>query len=120
MPTTSSTLIIGIVRGVGEEAGCGGASEQAVERARRNREDPDAEIALRLELARALIVQSGAFQITNGKVLAGQGTEPTTRSKPQAGARQEGIVDAIAAGLYFFLASSASLARAPRSMFASE
>ena len=70
----------------------------AVERARRNRDDPEAGIALQLEIARALVIQSGGFQITNGKVLAGQGAEPGLKRKPLPGQQQDGFVDAMFAG----------------------
>ena len=73
----------------------GSLRSNAVDRARRNREDLEAEIAHRLEIARSEVVQSGAFQIIKGKVLAGQGAEPGLRRKPLPGQREDGIVGAV-------------------------
>ena len=75
----------------------GSLRSNAADRARRNREDPEAETAHRLEIARSEVVQSGGFQIIKGKVLAGQGAEPMRR-KPLPGQREDGIVDAVFAG----------------------
>ena len=76
----------------------GSLSSNAAERARRNREDLEAETAHRLEIGRDVIVQSGGFQIVKGKVLAGQGAEPGMRRKPLPGQREDAIVDAVLAG----------------------
>jgi hypothetical protein len=75
----------------------GSLRSSAADRARRNREDPEAETAHRLEIGRAVIVQSGGFQILKGKVLAGQGAEPGMRRKPLPGQREDAIVDAVLA-----------------------
>ena len=70
----------------------------AADRARKNREDPEAGIALQLELAKAMVIQSGGFQITKGKLIAGQGPEPGMKRKPVSAPQQDAVGDVILAG----------------------
>jgi hypothetical protein len=74
----------------------GAFSAEAKARARKNREreNPQDNIPLRLA-TRNLVVQSGSFQITGGKVIAGQGTEPgAERRKPSVQAKEDVVAAA--------------------------
>lgn len=65
----------------------GAVPPAALERAKQARDtgDTDASGALRVAMARAVVVQSGGFRIEGGKLFAGQETEPTQgRSRRQA------------------------------------
>jgi hypothetical protein len=53
----------------------------------RIRDDPQSEAAFRVALNRAVVIQSGGLQILDGKLIAGQGTEPERPARRQQARR---------------------------------
>lgn len=87
-------------------------------RARRDRESgsPESAPAFRIALARAVVVQSGGFGITDGKLLAGQGSETRPARRQQARRMMDRldrpVVDAVSLGVREVKASAVSASSA--------